>query len=99
MTYTGGQRDDKEQLESIDTDKPIYLFIQKPNINYIDKNISYLIDRYDRQNDILYTYEVTEDEYKSEYIDFYRKLSITKEFGYIGKYVIFSREYSVYKLA
>ena len=99
VTYTGGQRDDKEQLESIDTDKPIYLFIQKPNINYIDKNISYLIDRYDRQNDILYTYEVTEDEYKSEYIDFYRKLSITKEFGYIGKYVIFSREYSVYKLA
>ena len=99
VTYTGGQRDDKEQLESIDTDKPIYLFIQKPNINYIDKNISYLIDRYDRQNDILYTYEVSQDEYKTEYVDFYNDLSITKQFEYIGKYVIFSREYSVYKLA
>ncbi len=99
VTYTGGQQECRETLESIYTDKPVYLFIQEPNIIRIDDDSSYLLDRYDRQNDILETYAVSEEEYKALSIDFYKELSITKRFGYIGEYSIFTRKYSVYRLA
>ena len=99
VTYTGGQQEKKEQLESIDTDNPIYLFMQKSDPVYSDGKKLYFIEYYDREKDVLSTYTVSEDEYKARFIDFYKELSITKEFEHIGEYFIFTREYSVYKLA
>lgn len=99
VTYIGGQQECKEQLERIDTDNPIYLFIEIPDIIEIDGNKLYAVDRYDKEKDILETYTVSENEYKTKYVDFYKELSITRDFEYIGKYFIFTREYKVYKLA
>ena len=98
VTYTGGQQECREQLESIDTERPVYLFMQTPDIDPENAG-AYLIDRYDRQKDMIEFHSVTENEYQTKYVDFYKNLSVTKNFEYIGEYSIFTRTYDVYRLA
>ncbi len=96
VTYTGAEEECQSELESVASDKPVYLFLQYPEYN---ADGSYLIKIYNKEKDILEYSSMNEKEYEKIYINFYKNLSIAKEFTYIGDYVMFSRDYALYRLA
>lgn len=98
MTCIAEQEYLQDELESIHTDKPIYLFLQNPDYITLEEEGYYIMQTYDENHELIEHY-VTEKEYQEKYIAFYQDLSIAKQFEYMGIHVMFSREYSVYRLA
>ena len=103
VTYLGGQDEYKEQLESIKTDKPIYLLLNVPIYSYFDDEIPgeafYYIQHYDTNTKEVENEKVYVRDFKKKYEDFYKGLSITENFEYIGEHEIYSRNYYFYRLA
>lgn len=100
LTYLGEQSEHKKELEAIKTDHPIYLMFQMPEKFPGEDGYQYFIEKYDYElQDTVIIDAVKENEFKKIYLDFYKSLSITKNFEYIGTNTIFGREYEIYRLA
>ena len=100
LTYLGEQSEHKKDIESIKTDHPVYLIFQIPQKSYGENGYQYFIEKYDYQlQDTVIADTVNEEEFNKKYLDFYKELSITKSFEYIGTNTIFARQYAIYRLA
>ena len=103
VTYIGGQEDYKKQLESLATDKPIYLLLNIPAYSYFDDDnpleAFYYIDHYDTKTKKATHTKIYEKDFDDKVVSFYKNLSITKNFEYIGRHDMFGRTYKVYRLA
>jgi len=103
VTYIGGQEDYKERLESLETDKPVYLLLNIPAYSYFDDDNPlepfYYIDHYDTKTKKLTDTKIYEKDFDDKIVSFYKNLSITKNFEYIGIHEMFGRTYKVYRLA
>ncbi len=101
VTYAGGQEEYREKIESIKTDRPIYLFFNIPAYSYYDNDNRevYIINHYDVQTGKTEIKTIPIEELKEKYINFYKELSITKTWEYIGEHDMFYRVYQVYRLA
>ncbi len=103
VTYIGGQDDCKQNLESLKTDKPIYLLLNIPSYSYFDDDnpleAFYYIDHYDTNTKQSTYTKIDKKDFENKVTSFYKNLSITKNFEYIGEHNMFTRTYKVYRLA
>ena len=100
LTYFGEQSGHKKEMESLKTDRPVYLIFQEPQKFFTEEGELCLVDRYNeesRETEIID--KMNREEFDRKYLDFYKGLSITKNFEYIGTNTIFEREYNIYRLA
>ncbi len=96
ITYYSDQEKYKNELESMKTDSPIYLFAIQPEKETGEDGKEYCIC-YD--NDTGENVVCEAKEFKDKFYGFYKKLSISKEFEYVGYYTVYNRTYDVYRLA
>ena len=96
ITYYSEQEKYKDELESMKTDSPIYLFALQMDMETGDDGKEYYW-YYD--NDAGENVTCEEKEFTDKFYGFYKKLSISKKFEYVGDYTVFNRTYDVYRLA
>ena len=101
VTCISHQEKDRSRLESIETDKPIYLLFNTQGHQYFDDEGKeyYRIEIYDDEKDKFFADDISIEDFEKKYTDFYKNLSITKKWEYIGEHYIFYRRYLVYRLA
>lgn len=76
------------EIDSITTDKPIYLIVSKGIIENDQDGKEYMY--FNNPDDKIDMYE---------YLDMYKNLKITDEMSYICDYTIFTRDYMIYRLS
>lgn len=99
IAYAGDTPCLMDEISSLQSDKPLYLFIQIPDIPYAEGLERGITMHRATENGEYITETISPEEYKKDYAEPLTALPGTKKTEHLGKCTFYNRSYDVFRLA